>query len=88
MVSRRIARNLGLAALGSTLMAGVGGTVVTQLARVESVRIADAAVANLTVVIHDFSRDPHYEGLLGLDFLKHFEMSLDSRKRQLFLTAR
>jgi predicted aspartyl protease len=88
MVSRRIARNLGLASVGSTLMAGVGGTVMTQMARVESVKIADAAVANLTVAIHDFSRDPHYEGLLGLDFLKHFEMSLDSRKRQLFLTPR
>ncbi|HEY7167739.1 MAG TPA: aspartyl protease family protein [Candidatus Binatia bacterium] len=88
VVSKRIARNLGLSAKGSALMAGIGGTVLTQMARVESVKVGDAAVTNLTVSIHDFSRSPRYEGLLGLDFLNQFEMSLDARNRQLFLTPR
>jgi Aspartyl protease len=88
MISRRIARNLGLSNMGSMVMTGIGGSVLTQMARIESVKVGDAAVGNLTVSIHDFSRDPHYEGLLGLDFLNHFEMSLDARKRQLFLTPR
>jgi hypothetical protein len=88
MISRRIARNLNLSNMGSMLMTGIGGSVVTQMARIESVKVGDAAVGNLTVSVHDFSRDPRYEGLLGLDFLNHFEMSLDARKRQLFLTPR
>jgi len=88
VVSRRIARNLGLAALGSRTMVGIGGNVIAPVARIESVRVGDAEVSNLTVSIHDFSPDPRIEGLLGLNFLNQFEVSLDTRKRQLFLLPR
>jgi hypothetical protein len=40
------------------------------------------------VMIHDFSPDPSYEGLLGFDFLSHFHMSLDVQKSLLVLTPR
>ena len=88
MVSRRIARNLGLATLGSRAMVGIGGSVTTPVARLQSVKVGAAEVSNLIVSIHDFSNSPRFEGLLGSDFLQHFEISLDARKRQLFLTPR
>jgi predicted aspartyl protease len=88
VVSRRIARSLRLASLGSRMMVGIGGSVVAPVARIESVKVGDAEVSNLQVSIHDFSPDSRVEGLLGLNFLNQFEISLDSRKRQLFLTPR
>jgi hypothetical protein len=88
LVSRRIARDLGLSALGKVRGYGVGGSFVGQVARVDTVRVGEAETFNLVVAIHDFSPDPRVEGLLGLDFLNRFEMSLDTRKRQLFLTPR
>jgi len=88
VVSRRIARSLRLASLGSRMMVGIGGSVVAPVARIESVKVGDAEVSNLQVSIHDFSPDSRVEGLLGLNFLNQFGVSLDSRKRQLFLTPR
>ena len=88
MVSRRIARSLRLAPEGSRMMVGIGGSVMTPIARLESVKVGNAEVPNLIVSIHDFSNTPKFEGLLGSDFLQHFEISLDARKRQLFLTPR
>ena len=88
MVSRRIARSLRLAPEGSRMMVGIGGSVMTPVARLESVKVGDAEVPNLIVSIHDFSNTPKFEGLLGSDFLQHFEISLDARKRQLLLTPR
>jgi len=88
VVSRRIARSLRLASLGSRMMVGIGGSVVAPVARIESVKVGDAEVSNLQVSIHDFSPDTRVEGLLGLNFLNQFEFSIDARKRQLFLTPR
>jgi predicted aspartyl protease len=88
MVSRRIARNLGLSTVGSAIMSGIGGRVVAPMARLQSIKLGEAEVSNLIVSIHDFSPDPRIEGLLGLDFLNQFEVSLDARKHQLFLTPR
>jgi predicted aspartyl protease len=88
MVSRRIARSLGLSTVGSAIMSGIGGRVVAPMARLQSVKVGEAEVSNLIVSIHDFSPDARIEGLLGLDFLNQFEVSLDARKRQVFLTPR
>jgi hypothetical protein len=58
------------------------------VARIESVKVGEAEVSNLVVAIHDFSQDPRFEGLLGLDFLRHFQVSLDPRKQLLTLIPR
>ena len=88
MISKRIARSLGVSAAGSQMIYGIGGGVAASVARVGSVKVGEAEVSNMTVSIHDFSPDPRIEGLLGFDFLNHFEVSLDARNRQLFLTPR
>jgi predicted aspartyl protease len=57
-------------------------------ARIESVKLGEVEMRDLPVMIHDFSPDPSYEGLLGFDFLSHFHMSLDLQKAMLVLTPR
>lgn len=88
MISTRIARDLRLHSTGSGIGYGVGGYVTVASARVDSVKIGEAEMRNLPVMIHDFSPDPSYEGLLGFDFLSRFHMSLDLQKAMLVLTPR
>lgn len=85
VVSRRIASNLALSTLGASKVGTVGGVITVPLARLGSLKVGDAEVHDLVVSIHDFSTDPRIEGLLGLDFLKHFHVSLDARRRLLIL---
>ena len=88
VVSSRIANILALSASAATKVATVGGIITVSLARVRSLKVGDAEVQDLLVSVHDFSPDPRIEGLLGLDFLKHFHVSLDSRRRLLVLGPR
>jgi predicted aspartyl protease len=88
MISRRIANNLALYSFTSGRFAGIGGSVTASIARIQSVKIGEAEVADLVVGIHDFSSDPRVEGLLGFDFLRHFHVTLDARKQLLTLSPR
>jgi hypothetical protein len=88
MISSRMAKILRLQSMGSGQGYGIGGVVTVSTARVDSVKLGEMERQNLLVMIHDFSRDPSYEGLLGFDFLSHFHMSLDLQKSLLVLTPR
>jgi hypothetical protein len=88
MISSRIAKLLRLQPMGSGRGYGIGGVVTVSTARVDSVKLGEMERQNLLVMIHDFSPDPSYEGLLGFDFLSHFHMSLDLQKSLLVLTPR
>jgi gag-polyprotein putative aspartyl protease len=88
VVSRRIANNLALSTLGISKVGTVAGVIAVPLARLGSLKVGDAQVHDLVVSVHDFSTDPRIEGLLGLDFLKHFHVSLDVRRNLLILGPR
>lgn len=88
MISTRIARDLRLHSTGSGGGYGIGGYVTVSTARMESVKTGEVEIRDLPVMIHDFSLDPSYEGLLGFDFLSRFHMSLDLQKALLVLTPR
>jgi predicted aspartyl protease len=88
MISTRIARDLRLHSTGSGVGYGIGGYVTVSTARMESVKMGEVEMRDLPVMIHDFSPDPSYEGLLGFDFLSRFHMSLDLQKALLVLTPR
>jgi hypothetical protein len=88
MISSRLAKILRLQSLGSSTGYGIGGIVTVSTARIESVKLGEMERQNLLVMIHDFSPDPSYEGLLGFDFLSHFHMSLDLQKSLLALKPR
>jgi hypothetical protein len=87
-VSQRIAKSLSLSPLGSSKVGTVGGIITVPLARLGSLKVGDAEVHDLIVSIHDFSIDSRIEGLLGLDFLKNFHVSLDGRRKLLVLAPR
>lgn len=54
------------------------GIIDAPLVTLESIEISGMRVANLKVVVHDFSQDKSIAGLLGLNFLQHFRMNLDA----------
>jgi hypothetical protein len=88
VVSRRIASTLALSTIGVSKVGTVAGVITVPVVRVGSLKVGDAQVHDLVVSVHDFSTDARVEGLLGLDFLKHFHVSLDPRRSLLILGPR
>jgi clan AA aspartic protease (TIGR02281 family) len=89
MISHRVAKSLGLRTDGQRIVvATANGHISLPLARLGSVKVGDAEVHNLTVTVHDLSPAAKVDGLLGLDFLKRFHVSLDSRSQLLILAPR
>lgn len=88
MISKRIANDLRLYSTGAGTRIGVGGAVSVSTANIDAIRVGDADVKNMRVSIHDLPFDAFEEGLLGMDFLGHFQMSLDIEKRVLILAPR
>lgn len=88
MITHKLATTLRLPSIGSSYLTGIGGTVRTEIARVDSVRVGDAEVAGMPISIHDAFNHPKFEGLLGMDFLGRFHVSVDSAKHLLILAPR
>jgi predicted aspartyl protease len=64
-----------------------GGVVTAWEARLESIILSDVAVTDLTVLVLDIPDNPNL-GLLGMNFIRHFEVDLDNRKGRLMLRPR
>lgn len=88
MISKRIANDLRLYATEAATRIGVGGAVAVSTATLDAIRVGDADVKNMRVSIHDLPFNAFEEGLLGMDFLGRFQMSLDIEKRVLILVPR
>jgi predicted aspartyl protease len=87
-ISKRMARELRLLSSGFGYSSGIGGAVPMEVAMVESMKVGTIGVKNIRVSVLDFSTDGSYEGLLGFDFLQHFQLSVDSEKQVMVLTPR
>jgi predicted aspartyl protease len=88
MISKRIANDLRLYATEAATRIGVGGAVAVSTATLDAIRVGDVDVKNMRVSIHDLPFNAFEEGLLGMDFLGRFQMSLDIEKRVLILVPR
>jgi hypothetical protein len=88
VISRRLASLLSLRPVGNAAVQTVGGIIAVAVARLQSLKVAEAEVNDLTVVVHDFSRDPRVEGLLGMDFLGRYRIGLDVHRQVLVLMPR
>lgn len=88
VVSQQLAGRLGLKSTRQVSLVTANGIVGAPMAPLGSLKVGDAEVANLTVVIQDFSPVPTLGGLLGLDFLSRYHTSIDSRRQLLILAPR
>lgn len=61
------------------------GRIEVPLVKLDSVAVGGLEVPNLTAGIHQFEKTSHISGLLGLNFLKHFQMTVDANNNQLIL---
>jgi len=87
VLSRRLAGLLSLRPLGTRTFQTVGGPISIGVSRLQSLKVSAAEVDDLTVAIHDFSADPRFEGLLGMDFLGQY-VALDAQRQALILSPR
>ena len=88
VISRRLASLLSIHPTGTAMGQTVGGTITAPIARLASMKVGAAEIAELSVIVHDFSRDPRIDGLLGMDFLGQYHVGLDSQKQVLVLSPR
>jgi hypothetical protein len=88
VLSRRIAGLLSLRPIDNAVVHTVGGAVNVAVARLDSLKVGGAEINDMPIVIHDFSRDPRYEGLLGMDFLGRYRFGLDVGRQLLVLSPR
>jgi hypothetical protein len=88
VISRRLANLLALRVTGKRVFHTAGGLISVMLAPLQSLKVGEAEVNNLTVAVHDFSPNPELEGLLGMDFLSRYQVGLDSQRRVLVLAPR
>lgn len=88
VISRRIAKALALPSIGNTTVHTVGGPIPVHMTQLRSIKIGDAEITGIPVIVHDFSPDPRFEGLLGMDVLGRFKFGLDAARRVLVLAPR
>jgi hypothetical protein len=87
MVVAKIADRLSLPAAGRSTIVGVHGTSAISLVQTSSLTLAGATVPylQLTVVPNDSGFPSDVAGVLGEDFLEHFDVLLDNRHHTLEL---
>ena len=59
------------------------GTEIAPLLTLDRVKVAGKVVRKIKAICHDLPPQSPVDGLLGLSFLKHFDIDLHFRKRRL-----
>jgi clan AA aspartic protease (TIGR02281 family) len=88
MISSAKAKELGIDLDGSRRTIPfhtANGVIQAPLADLESITVGGMEIKNLTAAIHDALPNTRVTGLLGLDFLSHFRMDIDTQKGVLHL---
>jgi hypothetical protein len=88
VISQRLAGVLSLRPMGRSAVQTVGGVIAVTISRLRSLKVGAAEVSDLPIVVHDFSRDPRIDGLLGMDFLGRYRFGLDAQRQVLVLSPR
>ncbi len=63
------------------------GTIQVPLVNLDSVTIGNLETPNVTAAVHDVDDSSAIAGLLGLNFLNRFQMTVDSTKHQLIFKS-
>jgi hypothetical protein len=89
MIDPSLATELHLSAQGTAVVAGAGFHASASFAQLDLLETGSQAVANQKVLVYDLqnlkSIDLQIRGVLGEDFLEHFDMLIDNSNRLLCL---
>jgi len=66
-------------------MTTASGTIEAPLITLDFVSILDMPVKNQQVIVHNLPESSHVDGLLGLNYLKHFKLTIDFKNGMLAL---
>jgi len=88
VISQRLAGTLSLRPVGRSAVQTVGGVIAVTISRLRSLKVGEAEVNDLLIIVHDFSPDPRINGLLGMDFLGRYRFGLDAQRQVLVLSPR
>jgi len=83
MISWEMADKLGLSpekATETITFFSASGEVKSPLVKIEKVELEGIVVRNLKAVIHTLPEGSKVDGLIGLNFLRNFEVNLDFKK--------
>ena len=89
IIDLSLAAALHLDTQGAAVVAGLGSRKSASVAQVDLIEVGAHAVANQKVLVYDLgnldSADLHLQGILGDDFLEHFDLLIDNATRLLCL---
>jgi len=89
MIEPSLATGLHLETQGAAIVAGAGSRQSASIAKLDLLEVGSRSVANQRVVVYDLqnlqSADLHIQGILGEDFLEHFDMLIDNAHNLLCL---
>ena len=77
MIDQSLAAELHLEAQGTAVVAGVGSRQSASVAQLDLLEAGSHAVPNTKVLVYDLQK-LHIQGILGEDFLEHFDMMIDN----------
>lgn len=83
LISNALARELALdvGPGASTLpFQTANGVINAPVTSLESISVGGMEIRDLPAAVHDAIPDPHVAGLLGLNFLSHFRLDIDTQK--------
>ncbi len=88
VISRATARKLAINLkknVKKVRLQTANGFIDAPLVALDSIEVGGMRVGNLMAAVHDFSHDESVSGLLGLNFLSHFRIDIDTKNRVLVL---
>lgn len=90
VISNAVAKQCvpNLSAAETVNFTSVTGSGSGRAVKLTSLRVGTAKVSNVEAIVHDMPANSNDEGLLGMTFLKHFRVTLDSENSALWLTTR
>ena len=83
MISWEMAEKLGLSAARTTekiTFFSASGEIQSPLVKIEKIELGGIVVKDVKAVIHTLPEGSKVDGLIGLNFLRNFEVNLDFKK--------